>query len=61
VAAAADYEYELRRDGAVIATGRIQLEEPPAPGDELALGSKRAIVEDVLALRGGKRLILQQS
>jgi hypothetical protein len=61
VAAAADYEYELRRDGAVIATGRIQLEEPPAPGDELALGSKRALVEDVLALRDGKRLILQQS
>ena len=61
VAAAADYEYELRRDGAVIATGRIQLEQPPAPGDELALGSKRALVEDVLPLRGGRRLILQQA
>ena len=59
--AAADYEYELRRDGAVIATGRIQLEETPAPGDELALGSKRTLVEDVLPLRGGKRLILVQS
>jgi hypothetical protein len=61
VPVAADYEYELRRDGAVIATGRIQLEEPPAPGDELALGSRRALVEDVLPLRGGKRLILEQS
>jgi hypothetical protein len=61
VPAAADYEYELRRDGAVIATGRIQLEEAPAPGDELALGSKRTLVEDVLPLRGGKRLILVQS
>ena len=61
MAAAGDYEYELRRDGAVIATGRIQLDEPPAPGDELALGSKRTLVEDVLALRGGKRLILQQA
>ena len=59
--AAGDYEYELRRDGAVIATGRIQLEDPPSPGDELALGSKRALVEDVLPLRGGKRLILQQA
>ena len=59
--AAADYEYELRRDGTVIATGRIQLEEPPSPGDELALGTKRALVEEVLPLRGGKRLILEQS
>jgi hypothetical protein len=56
-----DYEYELRRDGVVIATGRIQLEEPPSPGDELTLGSSRARVEDVLPLRGGPRLILEQA
>jgi hypothetical protein len=61
VPAAGDYEYELRRDGAVIATGRIQLDEPPSPGDELALGSKRTLVEDVLPLGGRKRLILQQA
>jgi len=61
MSAAGDYEYELLRDGAVIATGRIQLEDPPSPGDELALGSRRALVEDVLPLRGGKRLILQQA
>jgi hypothetical protein len=61
VPAAGDYEYELRRDGAVIATGRIQLEEPPSPGDELALGSTRTLVEDVLPQRGGQRLILQQA
>jgi hypothetical protein len=61
VPAAGDYEYELRRDGAVIATGRLQLEDPPSPGDELALGSKRALVEVVLPLRGGKRLILEQA
>ncbi len=61
MAAAADYEYELRRDGAVIATGRIQLEDAPAPGDEPALGSKRTHAEDVLPLRGGTRLILVQS
>lgn len=59
--AAGDYEYELRRDGSVIATGRIQLDEQPSPGDELALGSTRALVEDVLPLRGRKRLILQQA
>ena len=46
-----DYEYELRRDGAVIATGRIQLDEPPSPGDELSLGWKHARVEDVLRAR----------
>ena len=56
-----DYEYELRRDGDVIATGRIQLEQAPAPGDELSLGPTRARVEDVLPLRGGQRLILQQA
>jgi hypothetical protein len=61
VAAAGDYEYELRRDGAVIATGRIQLDEPPSPGDVLTLGSTRAQVEDVLPLRGRPRLILHQS
>jgi hypothetical protein len=55
-----DYEYELRRDGAVIATGRIQLEEPPAPGDELTLGATPAVVEEVLPLPGKHRLILVQ-
>ena len=55
-----DYEYELRRDGAVIATGRIQLETPPSPGDELTLGATRARIEDVLPLSGIHRLILEQ-
>jgi hypothetical protein len=60
--AVGDYEYELRRDGDVIATGRIQLDEPPSPGDELTLGSTRTRVEDVLPLLlGGQRLILQQA
>ena len=56
-----DYEYELRRNGAVIATGRIQLEEPPAPGDELSLGPTPARVEEVLLLPGMHRLILEQT
>ena len=51
----ADYEYELRSGEAVIATGRIQLEERPAPGDTLRLGSKQVRVEDVV----GRRLILE--
>jgi hypothetical protein len=54
--AVADYEYELRRGDEVVATGRIQLEERPAPGDMLKLGSKQVRVEDVL----GRRLILAQ-
>jgi hypothetical protein len=55
-----DFEYELRKSGAVVATGRIQLETTPSPGDALSLGSTRAIVEDVLPRRGGFRLILEQ-
>jgi hypothetical protein len=53
-----DYEYELRRDGAVIATGRLQLDEQPAPGDLLTLGGKRVRVDDVLRLGRRQRLIL---
>jgi hypothetical protein len=56
-----EYEYELRHEGAVIATGRIQLEQPPSPGDELSLGATLARVEDVLPLRGAQRLILEQA
>jgi hypothetical protein len=56
-----DFEYELRHDGTVIATGRIQLEQTPAVGDTLSLGSTRALVEDVLPRRNGYRLILEQS
>jgi hypothetical protein len=56
-----DYEYELRRDGVVVATGRIQLEQPPSAGDELTLGSTRTRVEDVLPLRDAPRLILEQA
>jgi hypothetical protein len=54
-----DYEYELRRDGSVIATGRIQLDEAPAPGDRLSLGAQRVRVEDVLRLGRRQRLILR--
>jgi hypothetical protein len=53
-----DYEYELRRDGAVIATGRLQLESPPSPGDVLTLGRRRVRVDDLLQLGGTPRLIL---
>ena len=55
-----DYEYELRRDGDVVATGRIQLERVPSVGDELRLGSTRARVEDLLPRRNGYRLVLAQ-
>jgi hypothetical protein len=55
-----DYEYELRREGVVLATGRIHLDEPPEPGDELSLGTTRARVEEVLPLREVHRLILEQ-
>ena len=54
-----DYEYEMRRDGAVVATGRIQLDQPPAPGETLELGKDRVRVEDVLRLGRRQRLILR--
>jgi hypothetical protein len=54
-----DYEYELRRDGAVIATGRLQLEQRPSPGDVLTLGRRRVRVDDVMLLSGTPRLILE--
>jgi len=56
----ASYEYELRQGDSVVATGRIQLDERPAPGDELELGRERVRVEDVLPTRGGERLILER-
>ena len=55
-----DYQYELRRDNAVIATGRIQLDDPPTPGDTLTLGKQRVHVEDVVHLGRTPRLILQE-
>lgn len=56
-----DYEYELRRDGTVVATGRLQLDEMPTPGDRLTLGRERVQVEDVLHLGETRRLILETS
>jgi len=53
-----DYEYELRRDGAVIATGRLQLDDSPTPGETLALGTQQVRIEDVLNLGTSRRLIL---
>jgi hypothetical protein len=55
-----DYEYELRDGDVVIATGRIQLDESPSPGETLSLGSRRLLVADVLRLGGTPRLILSQ-
>jgi hypothetical protein len=56
-----DYEYELRNGDAVIATGRIQLDVPPSPGERLSLGSQQVLITDVLRLGGTPRLILSQS
>jgi hypothetical protein len=56
-----DYEYELRNGDAVVATGRIQLDVSPTPGERLALGSKQVLITDVLRLGRTPRLILSQS
>jgi hypothetical protein len=54
-----DYKYELRRDNAVIATGRIQLDDPPSPGDTLQLGNQLVRVEEVVPFGRTPRLILE--
>jgi len=56
--AVSDYEYELRRGGEVVATGRIQLEDEPAAGETLTLGRRKVRIDDVLHLGGRRRLIL---
>jgi hypothetical protein len=53
-----DYEYELRREDEIVATGRIQLEQAPAAGDTLRLGSRRVRIAEVLQTGSGPRLIL---
>jgi hypothetical protein len=58
--AVSDYEYELRRGTAVLATGHLQLDEQPSPGDVLTLGRREVHVEDVIAVGRSRRLILTQ-
>ena len=55
-----EYDYEVRRAGEVIATGRIQLDEEPASGETMSLGSKQVRVDEVLFVGGRRRLILEQ-
>ena len=54
-----EYEYELRRNGAVIATGRLQLDVVPTAGETFALGAEQVHVEDVLELGTSRRIILR--
>lgn len=54
-----DYKYELRRENAVIATGRIQLDDQPSPGDTLSLGTQQVRVEEVVHFGRTPRLILE--
>jgi hypothetical protein len=46
--AGSDYSYELRdRDGTVSSTGRLNLEQRPAPGTTIRLGTTQAFVLEV--------------
>ena len=56
-----DYDYELRRAGEVIATGRLQLDEEPSSGETMTLGSQSVLVDEVLFVGGRRRLILEQA
>jgi hypothetical protein len=59
--AVGDYEYELRQGDAVLATGRLHLDEQPSPGETLSLGRRQVRVEDVIANGRSRRLILSQA
>jgi hypothetical protein len=59
--AVGDYEYELRHGDAVVATGRLHLDEQPSPGDTLSLGRRPVRVDDVIANGHSRRLILSQT
>ena len=43
----------------MIATGRLQLDAVPIPGEMLALGTEQVRIEDVLHLGTSRRLILR--
>ena len=45
----------------MIATGRLQLDVVPEPGETLALGTDHVRIEDVLHLGTSRRLILRAS
>ena len=56
-----DYDYELRRAGEVIATGRLQLDEEPSSGETMTLGTQHVLVDEVVFVDGRRRIILEQA
>jgi hypothetical protein len=58
--AGSDYSYELRdRDGTVSSTGRLNLEQRPAPGTTIRLGTTQAFVLEVRYQPDAPHLILE--
>ena len=53
-----DYLYELKADGAVLATGHVSVDGELRPGDELPYGGSRTMVEKVIPQVGGTPKLL---
>jgi hypothetical protein len=45
--ASADYRYELRRGEEVVATGRLNYEQPLEVGDRIEIGGQHGIVSTI--------------
>ena len=59
--AANAYEYELRENGSIIATGRLTLEQQPKPGETITLGQAVVTVREIMpGSRAAGRLILER-
>lgn len=54
-----EYEYEIRDEGRVVATGRLVLPTAPSVDDYLRFGDRVLVVVEAVVTRGGTRLVLQ--
>jgi hypothetical protein len=55
----AAYAYELRRGDEILSTGRLTVEQEPAPGDEVTVAGIVAHVEALSWVNGEPRLMLE--
>jgi hypothetical protein len=49
--------YELVRDGEIVSTGHITLDQPPQPGGSVTLGGERLEIESVWPVGSGETRI----
>ena len=57
--ALSSYEYELRDNDNVVATGRLTVDQPLAVGDQVAIGKRTCLVIDLMpGLAGRERRVI---